>query len=202
MTWISVVEVFGATVTAIGGFEGVKWLIKRYFPNNTDKRVVEATTKQTEVGTEKALRDMYEETLKEMREEYVERIKELKSAIAEANKNNTELNKTNTELCKAATKKEELIADKVQKIRELEEYRVRDAKRIGDLMRAIDYYHSWYCEREYGECPEDCKRRKPMQNPPLKHTKLDIKIEGLRMADSDVKEIEYTEIEIEDGKED
>lgn len=201
MTWLSIVEVFGASGLALTLFEVGKWTVRRFFPSKSEKRIDEATTKQTEVGTEKALRDMYEETLKEMRVEYVERIKELKSAIAEANKNNTELNKTNTELCKAATKKEELIADKVQKIRELEECRVRDAKRIGDLMRAIDYYHSWYCEREFGECPEDCKRRKPMQNPPLKHTKLDIKIEGLRLDDSNVKEIAYTEIEIENGDE-
>lgn len=166
MTAISIIEVFGAVVAALGGYEGVKWTVRRFFPSGSEKRQDEASTRQSEIIAEKSVRDMYEETLKEMREEYTERIKELRDA-------NAELNKTNNDLFKALSRKEDIISDKVSKIRDLEEIRVANAKEVGRINRLLMFYKSWHCEREFGTGKEECKRRKPAQNPPIKFCPID-----------------------------
>ena len=165
MTALSIIEVFAATGAALGTWKGGEWIIKRFFPTKKEKRQDEASVKQTEVIAEKAVRAMYEETIKDMREEYTARLTELREA-------NKHLNSQVTEMLKAGARKDEIIADKVNKIRELEEQRVQDAKENGRLSKLVLFYRSWHCEREYGNGKEDCKRRKPAQNPPLKYISI------------------------------
>lgn len=189
MTVTSIIEVFAATGAALGTWKGVDWILKRWFPTKNEKRQDESTTKQAEVSVEKALRDMfeaerkalreeYESRLKAQREDYESRLKELReldsNRIKELRESNEYMNNQNTELLKAGARKDDIIADKVNKIRELEESRVKDQKEIGRLSRLCLFYRSWHCEREYGTGKEDCKRRRPAQNPPLKY----IPIEG------------------------
>lgn len=146
---------------ALGGYEGVKWLITFWVHRKQEKRMKKNEADQSEVATEKAVRDMYEETLTEMRKEYIERINELHQA-------NTELNKQNLELLKAGARKDDIIADKNAKIRELQEIRNQDTKTIGKLEGDVQYLDCWKCYREFGKGENDCDRRKPEQVPPLK----------------------------------
>lgn len=185
MTILSTLEIFGATLTAIGGYEGLKWLVKRFFPSKNEKRQDDCDTKRSEVDVEKSLVDlennvhnMWKENMKAMASMDNERIKELREA-------NAYLNNQNLEMLKDGARKDEIIADKVAKIRELEEQRVKDAQRIGQLLRQLDFFRSWHCEREYGNGKEDCKRRKPAQNPPIKYCPLsDIDINDKKDKDN------------------
>lgn len=173
MSVTSVLEVFGAVCTALGGYEGIKWLVSFFAHRKEEKRLkgaeankAESDADQSAVAAEKALRDMYEETLSEMRREYVERINELHNA-------NTELNKQNLELLKAGARKDEIIEDKTKMIRELQEARVEDARRIGELERLVQYFKNWKCFREFGKGGDKCSRREPKQNPPLKYEPIE-----------------------------
>lgn len=173
MSLVSILEVFAAVATALGGYEGLKWLVNFIVHRKEEKRLkgaeankAESDADQSAVAAEKALRDMYEETLSEMRHEYVERINELRNA-------NTELNKQNLELLKAGARKDEIIEDKTKMIREIQECRVEDAKRIGKLERLVQYFKNWKCFRELGDGDEKCSRRKPAQNPPLKYEPIE-----------------------------
>lgn len=177
MTITSIIEVFAATGAALGTWKGVEWILKRWFPTKHEKRQEESTTKQSEVSVEKALRAMFEEERKALRDEYESRLKEQRedfearyNALRESNEY---LNHQNTELLKAGARKDDIIDDKVNKIRQLEESRVQDQKEIGRLSRLCLFYRSWHCEREFGSGKEDCKRRKPAQNPPLKYIAID-----------------------------
>lgn len=133
MTFVSILETFAALVVALGGFELIKWVKRTFFPSKKEKRQDEASTKQSEVGAEKAIRDMYEETLKEMREEFAEQKKEMReeyvARINELRISNVELNKTNTELLKAGARKDDIISDKVAKIRKYEETQIQEIKK-------------------------------------------------------------------------
>lgn len=136
---------------ALGGWEAVKYLIhrkshKRMTDSEADKRETEADTAEFHL--------------------YAERIEELRLA-------NAELNKQNLELLKAGARKDEIIEDKTAKIRELQEARVADTRRIGTLEKQAQYYKNWKCFREYGSKKDDCRRRKPSQNPPLKYEPLE-----------------------------
>lgn len=187
MTALSIVEVFGASAAAFGGIEGIKWIIRRFFPAKTEKRQDEAEVKQTEVDAEKALRDMYEDTIKELREEFATRIKDVREEyterIKELREANSHLNNQVIEMLKAGARKDEIIADKVNKIRELQEQlaieaekRLQDAKENGRLSKLVLFYRAWHCEREYGCGKDDCRRRKPEQNPPLKYSPIEAEV--------------------------
>lgn len=168
MSIISILEVFGAVVTALGGWEFVKFLMHR----KQEQRLKESEADQSEVATENAMRDMYEETLARMRELDEKRIAEIRedyhARIAELNKANAELHKTNLELLKAGARKDDIIVDKTAKIRELQELRNQDAIKIGVLEGDVQYLDCWKCYREYGKGENECDRREPQQNPPLK----------------------------------
>lgn len=155
MTFTSVFEIFATVVTALGGYEFVKWLVGFIAHRKQLKRQTEAETNKSETEA-----DTQEFHL------YVERIEELRHA-------NAELNKQNLELLKAGARKDEIIEDKTRMIREIQEGRVEDAKRIGVLERKVDYYESWKCFREFGKGGERCARRKPAQDPPLKYEPID-----------------------------
>lgn len=169
MSGIGIVEL----LTALGGYECIKWLITFWVHRKQEKRLKDAEVGKAEsevgkskVAEEKAVRDMYEETLTEMRKEYVERINELRHE-------NSEQSKQILELLKAGGRKDDIIADKVAKLRELQELRVEDARQIGKLEKSLQFFKSWKCFREYGKGDKECDRREPQQNPPLKYNPLD-----------------------------
>lgn len=165
---MGVIELIGV----LGGYEGIKWLITFFVHRKQEKRLKKNEADRSEVATENAMRDMYEETLARMRELDEKRITEIRedfnARVSDLNKANAELHKQNLELLKAGARKDDIISDKVEKIRELQELRVQDAKNIGELEGDVQYYDNWKCFREYGDGCEDCKRREPQQNPPLK----------------------------------
>ena len=160
------IESLAVLLTALGGFEFVKWAVNRYVFRRQELVKSSATASKAAVEAEKAVRDMYEDTIKELREEYIARIEELRQA-------NKELNDYNLELIKSGAKKDEIIDDKTNKIRDLQDGRVKDAKTIGELSKQLLHYKSWFCKRESGNGKNECTRRIPAQNPPLKYTPLD-----------------------------
>lgn len=142
---------FIAIGTLLGGWEAIKYFLnrksnKRMTKSEADKKEIEADSDEFHL--------------------YKERIEELRTT-------NAEVNKQNYELIKACEAKEEIIADKTAKIRELQEARIGDTKRIGELEKEVQYYENWKCFREYGRGKENCTRRKPAQNPPLKYEPIE-----------------------------
>lgn len=166
---MGVMELIGV----LGGFEGIKWLITFWVHRKQEKRLKKNEADQSEVATENAMRDMYEETLARMRELDEKRIAEMRedynARIADLNNANAELHKQNLELLKAGARKDDIIADKTTKIRELQELRNQDTIRIGELESDTQYLECWKCVREYGKGENECDRREPQQNPPLKY---------------------------------
>lgn len=191
MRFITILEVFATVVTALGGYEFVKWLVNFIAHRKQERRLkeseadkAESEVDQSKVATENAIRDMYEDTLNKMRdldekriaeirEDNKARIVELNKANAELHETNMQLHKQNLELLKEGAHKDEIIEDKVAKIRELNELRVEDMRKIGQLEKELQYYQSWKCFREYGKGGDKCPRRKPEQNPPLKFKPLE-----------------------------
>lgn len=168
MSGVGILQLLGV----LGGFEGIKWLITFFVHRKQEKRLKKNEADQSEVAVENAIRDMYQDELDRMRELEEKRITEIredyKVRIAELNNANAELHKQNIELLKAGARKDDIIEDKTVKIREIQELRVEDARRIGELEKALQFFKSWKCFREYGKGGEKCPRRKPQQNPPLK----------------------------------
>lgn len=147
MNWNDLLTTVVGLLGVLGGWEGVKYLINR----KSNKRINESEADKKEIEADSEEFHLYKE-----------RIEELRTA-------NAELNKQNYELIKACEDKEKIIADKTSEIRRLNELRVADIKRIGELEKEKLFYKSWHCQREYGRSKEDCTRRKPAQNPPLKY---------------------------------
>lgn len=151
MNWENLVTTIVGLLGALGGWEGVKYLINR----KSNKRMSESEADKKETEADAAKFHLYDE-----------RMEELRSA-------NAELNKQNLELIKAGAKKDEIIEEKNAEIQELQEKRVEDTKRNGQLEKLVMFYKSWHCQREYGRGKDDCTRRKPAQNPPLKYEPID-----------------------------
>lgn len=147
MNWENLLTTIVGLLGALGGWEGIKYIINR----KSNKRINDSEADKKEIEADAAKFHLYEE-----------RIEELRAA-------NAELNKQNYELIKACEEKEKIIADKTSEIRRLNELRVADIKRIGELEKEVQYYEGWKCFREYGRGKENCTRRKPAQNPPLKY---------------------------------
>lgn len=175
MSIISILEVFAAVLTALGGWEFVKFLMHR----KQEQRLKNSEADRSEVATENAIRDMYEDTLNKMRdldekriaeirEDANARIGELNKANAELHETNMQLHKQNLELLKEGARKDEIIADKTAKIRELQEQCNQYVKKIGELEGDVQYLDCWKCYREFGKGKDDCDRREPEQNPPIK----------------------------------
>ena len=187
MTFLSVVETFGAVVVALGGLETFKWIKRTWFPNKNekcqdkaeaDKAVVEV--QQSVQNLETSFHDMWKENMKSMNDIDNERIESLRSSINTVNKTNAELISQLTESQKENARLNEVISDKVAKIRELEESRINITKeyeekitaltrQLGNQEKLTMFYRTWHCEREYGRGKEMCLRRKPAQEPPLKY---------------------------------
>lgn len=222
MTFISVVETFGAAfgaiLTAFGGWEGIKWIKRTWFPNKNEKRQdkSEADKSMVEVAQsvqslETSINGMWKENLETLSRIDTERLQELRNTNKTLNEHNTDLTRQVADCQKEIARLNDIVTDKVKRIREIEEAHLEDVKeyeqRITDLTKkqgafekAVMYYRSWFCRREFGTGKENCRRRDPEQNPPLKFSPFE---EGLEIpfpcGDCKVKEIEYTEIEIEDG---
>ena len=160
-------------LATLGGFEGLRWLITFFVHRKQEKRLKKNEADQSEVAVENARRDMYQDELNRMRELEEKRITEIRedytARIAELNNANAELHKQNLELLKAGARKDDIIEDKTVKIRELQELRVEDARRIGELEGDVQYLECWKCVREFGKGENECDRREPQQNPPLKY---------------------------------
>ena len=156
-------ETIVTLITAFGGFEFIKWSVNRFVFRKQETVKADSSAMKTAVEAEKAVRDMYEETITELRTEYTSRLEELRNS-------NKELNEYNLALLKAGSKKDEIIDEKTIKIRELNESCVNYEKRVGELQREVVHYKCWFCQREYGRGKEECIRRKPAQNPPLKYS--------------------------------
>ena len=156
-------ETIVTLITAFGGFEFIKWAVNRFVFRKQETVKADSSAMKTAVEAEKAVRDMYEETITELRTEYTSRLEELRNS-------NKELNEYNLALLKAGSKKDEIIDEQTIKIRELNESCVNYEKRVGELQREVVHYKCWFCQREYGRGKEECIRRKPAQNPPLKYS--------------------------------
>ena len=156
-------ETIVTLITAFGGFEFIKWSVNRFVFRKQETVKADSSAMKTAVEAEKAVRDMYEETITELRTEYTSRLEELRNS-------NKELNEYNLALLKAGSKKDEIIDEKTIKIRELNESCVNYEKKVGELQREVVHYKCWFCQREYGRGKEECIRRKPAQNPPLKYS--------------------------------
>ena len=156
-------ETIVTLITAFGGFEFIKWAVNRFVFRKQETVKADSSAMKTAVEAEKAVRDMYEETITELRTEYTSRLEELRNS-------NKELIEYNLALLKAGSKKDEIIDEKTIKIRELNESCVNYEKRVGELQREVVHYKCWFCQREYGRGKEECIRRKPAQNPPLKYS--------------------------------
>ena len=163
-------ETIVTLITAFGGFEFIKWSVNRFVFRKQETVKADSSAMKTAVEAEKAVRDMYEETITELRTEYTSRLEELRNS-------NKELNEYNLALLKAGSKKDEIIDEKTIKIRELNESCVNYEKRVGELQREVVHYKCWFCQREYGRGKEECIRRKPAQNPPLKYSDYETIIE-------------------------
>lgn len=156
-------ETIVTLITAFGGFEFIKWAVNRFVFRKQETVKADSSAMKTAVEAEKAVRDMYEETITELRTEYTSRLEELRNS-------NKELNEYNLALLKAGSKKDEIIDEKTVKIRELNDSCINYEKMVGELQREIVHYKCWFCQREYGRGKEECMRRKPAQNPPLKYS--------------------------------
>ena len=142
-------------ISTLGGLELVKYLVNLFVNRKNERRKneSEADKKETEADTDEF-------------HLYKERIEELRQA-------NKELNEQNLELLKAGARKDEIIEDKTRMIRELQDGRVEDARKIGLLEKQVAYYKNWFCKREFGNGKGDCRRREPAQNPPLNFSAIE-----------------------------
>lgn len=141
-------------IGALGGFELIKYTLG-YFVNRRNvkrKQDSEGDIAETEADDKQF-------------ESYIKRIDEL-------NKANMALHEQNLELIKGGARKDDIVQDKVSQIRKLTEELVSATRKIGHLDKEVQYYKSWRCFREFGAGKEECDRRKPKQNPPLKYTPL------------------------------
>lgn len=191
MTFISIVETFSAVVVALGGLELFKWVKRTWFPKKTEARIDESEAAKSEVEVQQAVQDIkdsinetWQKNIRDFTEIDTARIRELREA-------NTILNNQITDLLKAGARKDEIISDKTSKIRDLEDEKIAIVReyeekitcitkeyegQITDLTRQLGhqekltmFYRTWHCEREYGRGKENCLRRKPAQEPPLKY---------------------------------
>lgn len=170
---MNTLELILGIVTAILGCSTLMGFI---LYKGANKRIKAAEAAKSEVGVEKALRDMYEDTLVEMRKEYVERINELKASLDDANKRYHDL-------LVAGAKKDDIIEDKTVKIRETNEVvftlqqKITSLEvQISELESELEWQKLWHCSREYPTSDmteeqrcEGCERRKPQQPIPLKY---------------------------------
>lgn len=186
MTFISVVETFGAVVVALGGLETFKWVKRTWFPNNSEKRQDESEASKSELEVKQQLQQL-QDSINETWQKNIKDFTDIDSArIKELRDSNEILNNRITDLLKAGARKDDIISDKTNKIRELEDSRIditreyeekitQFTKRNGELEKLVMFYRAWHCEREYGNKKEDCKRRKPAQNPPLRYCPIEDK---------------------------
>lgn len=151
MNWETLITTIVGLLGVLGGWESIKYLINR----KSNKRINESEADKKEIETDSDEFHLYKERIEELR------------------LSNTELNKQNYDLIKACEGKEEIIADKTAKIRELQDARIEDLHKIADLEKQVLFYKNWHCQREYGSGKGDCKRRKPEQNPPLKYEPIE-----------------------------
>jgi DNA repair exonuclease SbcCD ATPase subunit len=179
--------VLGILTALLGCSTLVSWVLYRRANQrikDAEAREQEAKAKSQEVANEKALRDVYEDTIRELREEFTERIKELHSTISDIN---TMYHNAITD----SAKKDDTISDKTSKIRELNDLLFQQQKEtsslqseinkkdnyIATLQRFNEYLKLWHCERELpttdtepAKLSECCERRKPPHNIPMKYT--------------------------------
>lgn len=163
-----ILQNFTTVAVALGGYEGIKWLVTFIANRKQQKRIAEseADLKETEAGLKET------EIVAANFHIYVDRIEELRNA-------NAELNKINLGLIKEGAHKDEIITDKTLMIRKLQEELLNATRRIGILERLVQYYKTWFCKREYGREKGSCCRREPAQNPPQKFLPLPAELSAI-----------------------
>lgn len=144
-----------AFLGAMGGFELIKWIITSIANRKNNKKLKDVEVKKAKTDAEADSIHLYMERIKELRE------------------SNKEVNAQNLELIKDGAKKDDIIQDKVNQIRKLNEDLVKATRYIGYLDKLLQFYKSWFCRREFGYGKNDCRRRDPEQNPPLKFTPIE-----------------------------
>ena len=76
-------ETIVTLITAFGGFEFIKWSVNRFVFRKQETVKADSSAMKTAVEAEKAVRDMYEETITELRTEYTSRLEELRNSNKE-----------------------------------------------------------------------------------------------------------------------
>ncbi len=146
MNWENLLTTIVGLLGALGGWEGVKYLINR----KSNKRISESEAVKKEIEADAAKFHLYEERIEELRT------------------TNAELNKQDLELIKTGARKDEIIEAKNAEIQKLQEKEVAGIKKTAELEKQVLFYKNWFCRREYGRGKGECLRREPAQNPPLK----------------------------------
>lgn len=156
-----------------------------------------------------SINETWQKNIKEFTEIDTARIKELRDANTILNNQITDLLKAGArkdEIISDKTSKiRELEDEKVAMIREYEdritslekehkndilalqkeyEEKITELTRqLGHQEKLAMFYRTWHCEREYGRGKENCLRRKPAQDPPLKYCPPELVITELRETD-------------------
>lgn len=144
-------ESIAVLIGALGGFELIKWSVSAYTSRRSNKRKENAEADKAESDADAAIVHLYEERLKELRA------------------SNSELNTQLLTCTKEKARKEEIIDDKTAQIRKVNEELIAATRHIGHLEKELQYFKNWKCFREYGKGKNECTRREPQQNPPLKY---------------------------------
>ncbi len=151
MNWENLLTTIVGLLGVLGGWEAVKYLLNR----KSNKRISESEADKREIEADAAKFHLYEERIEELRT------------------TNAELNKQNLELIKTGAKKDEIIEAKNAEIQKSQEKEVAGIKKIAELEKQVLFYKNWHCQREYGRGKNECTRRKPEQNPPLKYEPIE-----------------------------
>lgn len=178
-------------IGALGGFELIKYIVGLFTKRKYNRRKENADADIAEQQADDAIIHSYEERLKSMSEQhekvargYDERLKSMseqhdkavhsyEERLKELRASNTELNTLLLNNIKEKARKDEIIDDKNAQIRKVNEELVAATRHIGHLEKEVVYYKNWKCFREYGRGKNECTRREPQQNPPLKYSPLD-----------------------------
>lgn len=180
-----------AILGTLGGFELVKYLVNLFVKRKYNRRKENAEADKAEQEADDVIIHSYEERLKSMSEQhdkvihsYEERLKSMseqhdkavhsyEERLKELRASNTELNTLLLNNIKEKSRKDDIIDDKNAHIRKVNEELVTATRHIGHLEKELVYFKNWKCFREYGRGKNECTRREPQQNPPLKYSPLD-----------------------------
>lgn len=168
-----------AIISALGGFELIKYLINLFAKRKYNRRKENADAEIAEQQADDAIIHSYEERLKSMSEQHNKAVHSYEERLKELRASNSELNTQLLNNVKEKARKDEIIDDKVSQIRKVNEELVKSTRHIAHLEKELQYFKNWKCFREYGKGKGECLRREPQQNPPLKYSPIEQEAEIL-----------------------